>query len=122
MLPVRRMQVFIISVSMYKLLVQFQPMRTLSSHPLLHFFLAMALYPDIQKKAQAEIDAVIGTDRLPEFEDRPSLPFVEALYREVMRRKPVTPLGVAHASIADDVYNGYFIPDNSLFPRKSRSY
>ncbi|KAF7374549.1 O-methylsterigmatocystin oxidoreductase [Mycena sanguinolenta] len=90
-----------------------QPMqveRTPSSHLLLHFFLAMALYPDIQKKAQTEIDTVIGTDRLPEFEDRPSLPFVEALYREVMRWKPVTPLGAPHASTADDVYNGYFIP------------
>ncbi|KAJ6466205.1 cytochrome P450 [Mycena sanguinolenta] len=42
----------------------------------------------VQKKAQAEIDTVIGAGRLPEFEDRPSLPFVEALYREVMRWKP----------------------------------
>ncbi|KAF7374573.1 O-methylsterigmatocystin oxidoreductase [Mycena sanguinolenta] len=74
------------------------------------FFLAMALYPDIQKKAQTEIDTVIGTSRLPEFEDRPSLPFVEALYREVMRWKPVVPLGMAHASTEDDVYDGYFIP------------
>ncbi|KAF7357541.1 O-methylsterigmatocystin oxidoreductase [Mycena sanguinolenta] len=74
------------------------------------FCLAMALYPEIQKKAQTEIDTVIGTDRLPEFEDRPSLPFVEALYREVMRWRPVTPLGVAHASTEDDIYNGYFIP------------
>ncbi|KAF7374578.1 O-methylsterigmatocystin oxidoreductase [Mycena sanguinolenta] len=98
------------------------------------FFLAMALYPDIQKKAQTEIDIVIGTDRLPEFEDRPSLPFVEALYREVMRWKPVAPLGVAHASTADDVYNGYFIPkgttvisniwamtrDESIYPEPER--
>ncbi|KAF7346265.1 O-methylsterigmatocystin oxidoreductase [Mycena sanguinolenta] len=74
------------------------------------FFLAMALYPEIQKKAQTEIDAVIGTLRLPEFEDRPSLPFVEAVYREVMRWRPVLPLGVAHASSEADVYNGYFIP------------
>ncbi|KAJ6466256.1 cytochrome P450 [Mycena sanguinolenta] len=74
------------------------------------FFLAMAPYPEIQKKAQAEIDTVIGPGQLPEFEDRPSLPFVEALYREVMRWKPVTPLGVAHASAEDDVYDGYFIP------------
>ncbi|KAF7346388.1 O-methylsterigmatocystin oxidoreductase [Mycena sanguinolenta] len=74
------------------------------------FFIAMAIHPDAQKKAQAEIDTVIGTHRLPEFEDRASLPYVEALYREVMRWKPVFPLGVAHASSADDVYNTYFIP------------
>ncbi|KAF7374531.1 O-methylsterigmatocystin oxidoreductase [Mycena sanguinolenta] len=78
------------------------------------FFLAMALYPDVQKKAQTEIDTVIGTDRLPEFEDRPSLPFIEAVYRELMRWKPVLPLGVAHASTADDVYDGYFIPKGTV--------
>ncbi|KAJ6466262.1 cytochrome P450 [Mycena sanguinolenta] len=79
------------------------------------FCLAMALYPEVQKKAQTEIDTVIGAGRLPEFEDRPSLPFVEALYRETMRWKPVAPLGIAHASTEDDIYNGYFIPKgNSL--------
>ncbi|KAJ7259499.1 cytochrome P450 [Mycena haematopus] len=78
------------------------------------FFLAMATHPDVQKKAQTEIDTVVGSDRLPEFEDRPALPFVEALYREVMRWKPVTPLGVAHASAADDIYNGYFIPNGNF--------
>jgi len=98
------------------------------------FFLAMAVHPDIQKKAQSEIDTVIGTHRLPEFEDRPSLPFVEALYREVLRWKPVLPLGVAHAASADDMYNGYFIPkgatvisniwamtrDESIYPEPER--
>ncbi|KAF7365142.1 O-methylsterigmatocystin oxidoreductase [Mycena venus] len=74
------------------------------------FFLAMALHPGIQKKAQHEIDTVVGTHRLPKFEDRPLLPFVEALYREVMRWRPVLPLGVSHATSAHDVYNGYFIP------------
>ncbi|KAF7346270.1 Cytochrome p450 [Mycena sanguinolenta] len=74
------------------------------------FFLAMALHPDIQKKAQTEIDTVVGTHRLPEFKDRPSLPYVEALYREVLRWRPVLPLGAAHASSTDDIYNGYFIP------------
>ncbi|KAF7346377.1 O-methylsterigmatocystin oxidoreductase [Mycena sanguinolenta] len=74
------------------------------------FFIAMAVHPDAQKKAQAEIDTVIGTHRLPEFEDRPSLPYVEALYREVMRWRPALPLGVAHASSEDDIYRSYFIP------------
>jgi cytochrome P450 len=70
----------------------------------------MATHPLAQKKAQNELDTVIGTHRLPEFQDRPSLPYVEALYREVMRWKPVLPLGVAHAASEDDVYEGYFIP------------
>ncbi|KAJ7259513.1 cytochrome P450 [Mycena haematopus] len=98
------------------------------------FFFAMATHPEVQKKAQTEIDTVVGTDRLPEFEDRPSLPFVEALYREVTRWKPVAPLGVVHASTADDIYNGYFIPkgatiisniwamtrDESIYPEPER--
>jgi len=98
------------------------------------FFLAMAIHPDIQKKAQNEIDTIIGPHRLPGFEDRPSLPFVEALYREVMRWKPALPLGIAHATTADDVYNGYFIPkgatvisniwamtrDESIYPEPNR--
>ncbi|KAJ6585054.1 cytochrome P450 [Mycena capillaripes] len=69
-----------------------------------------AVHPDVQKKAQIEIDTVIGNHRLPEFEDRPLLPFVEALYREVMRWKPVLPLGVPHATSEDDIYEGYFVP------------
>ena len=45
----------------------------------------MALYPEAQKKAQAEIDAVVGPDRLPNFEDRPSLPYINAVVKESMR-------------------------------------
>lgn len=55
--------------------------------------LAMVLYPEAQKKAQEEIDQVIGTDRLPDYADRRSLPYIEAFYREVMRWHPITPLG-----------------------------
>ncbi|KAJ6508727.1 cytochrome P450 [Mycena sanguinolenta] len=74
------------------------------------FFLAMATHPEVQRKAQTEIDTVVGDHRLPGFEDRSSLPYVEAVYREVLRWRPVLPLGVAHASCADDIYNDYFIP------------
>jgi cytochrome P450 len=56
-------------------------------------FLVMALYPEVQKKAQAEIDAVVGPDRLPEFEDRPSLPYINAVIKELLRWNLVTPLG-----------------------------
>lgn len=60
------------------------------------FFLAMTLFPDVQKKAQAQIDAVIGVDRLPTFADRGSLPYVEAVVKEVLRWHTVTPLGNAY--------------------------
>jgi hypothetical protein len=57
-------------------------------------FLAMTLFPDVQKKAQAEIDAVVGADRLPSFADRESLPYTEALVKEVLRWNVVGPTGV----------------------------
>lgn len=50
-----------------------------------NFFLSMSLYPAAQRKAQDEIDAVIGNDRLPEFSDMDSLPYVKALTEEVWR-------------------------------------
>ncbi|KAJ4465516.1 cytochrome P450 2 Le.CYP2 [Lentinula edodes] len=74
------------------------------------FILAMTLHPEIQRKGQEEIDVVIGKDRLPTFEDRLSLPYVEAIYREVMRLHPPIPSGVIHTSIEDDYYHGYHIP------------
>jgi cytochrome P450 len=57
------------------------------------FFLAMLIYPDVQRKAQAEIDRVIGEDRLPEIDDEPHLPYVQGVVNECLRWLPVTPLG-----------------------------
>ncbi|KAH7908437.1 cytochrome P450 [Hygrophoropsis aurantiaca] len=94
---------------------------------LFNFILAMILYPDVQRRAQREIDSVCGTNRLPVLEDKDSLPFIEAIVRETLRWHPVLPLeeakvtdiqyadywmrlGLAHATTNDDVYQGYFIP------------
>lgn len=74
------------------------------------FFLALLLYPDVQRRAQAEIDQAIGRSRLPAFRDRPDLPYVDAVCKELLRWRLVLPLGVAHATTEDDVYKGYFIP------------
>ena len=57
------------------------------------FMLAMVLYPDEMKRAQAEIDTVVSKDRPPTFEDQPRLPYVNALVKELLRWKPVSPLG-----------------------------
>ncbi|KAG1844668.1 cytochrome P450 [Suillus subalutaceus] len=77
---------------------------------LMAFALAMVSYPDVQRRAQAEINSVIGRDRLPTFEDRTLLPYVESVLRETLRWLPVAPLGVPHAASSDDIYDGYFIP------------
>ncbi|KAJ3515017.1 hypothetical protein NLJ89_g2017 [Agrocybe chaxingu] len=74
------------------------------------FFYTMAISPEVQKKAQAEIDRVVGTHRLPDFIDRVSLPYIEAIYREVMRFAPPLPLGMMHTLAEDDFYGDYFLP------------
>jgi cytochrome P450 len=61
----------------------------------------MLLNQDAQRKAQAELDSVVG-DRLPEFADREQLPYVNAIYKEVLRWHPVAPLGFAHAAAQDN--------------------
>ena len=58
----------------------------------------MTLYPDIQRKAQEEIDKVVGKDRLPTFADRENLPYVDAVINEVLRLNPVAPLGMFHCN------------------------
>lgn len=57
------------------------------------FFLAMVLHPAVQVKAQAELDSVIGSGRLPDYNDRPSMPYINAIVKEVLRWNPVAPLG-----------------------------
>ena len=70
----------------------------------------MAMFPEVQKKAQAELDRVVGPNRLPEFEDIESMPYVRALVLETLRWMPVTPYSIPHAVTEEDTYNGYFIP------------
>lgn len=77
------------------------------------FFLAMTLSPDIQKKAQVEIDSVVGHDRLPSFADRTSLPYIEAICKEILRWNVVLPC-TDHSVTEDDIHDGYNIPKGSL--------
>jgi cytochrome P450 len=73
----------------------------------------MALFPEVQHKAQQELDAVLGSNRLPQFQDRENFPYVDALVKEVLRWHPVVPMSVAHTSTQDDTCEGYFIPKGS---------
>lgn len=88
----------------------------------------MLLHPEIQKKCQAEIDAVCNNERLPDIADRDQFPYLSATMKELMRWQPVSPLGMFHIShlhlefsdilpcpalphrvIKDDVFNGEVI-------------
>ena len=76
----------------------------------------MVLHPNVQQTAQVEIDRVVGTGRLPQFTDRPTLPYVEAVYRELLRWAPPFPLNVPHSPVDDFIYKGYHIPKGRSYP------
>ena len=92
----------------------------------------MVMYPEVQKKAQAELDMIVGKNQLPTFDDKASLPYVEALVKECFRWHTVFPLGSSfktlnvkisinwilsggvHRVDEDNEYNGYFIPKGTV--------
>ena len=65
---------------------------------MMNFVLAMLLYPETMRKAQAELDTVVGRDLAPTFEDKNSLPYVRAIVKEVLRWRAPGPLGTSALS------------------------
>lgn len=65
-------------------------------------------------RVQAELDTVIGSTRLPTFEDRPQLPYLEAVVMEGFRWIPTLPLALPRMTSSDDIYRGYFIPKGTI--------
>ena len=78
------------------------------------FFMAMVCYPEVQRKARAELDAVVGPDRLPDFFDQKSLVYVNAIIKETLRWQNVVPFGGPHLTMKDDELHGFFIPARSM--------
>lgn len=93
----------------------------------------MMLNPGVQRRAQAELDTVVGTSRLPTIEDRPKLPYIDAVVKEALRWNPVVPLGMnscirscilckcpyrfvgfPHVPAQDDVYRNYLFPKGAV--------
>ncbi|EED83484.1 predicted protein, partial [Postia placenta Mad-698-R] len=80
---------------------------------LLTLILTMTLHPEVLRKVQEEIGAVVGAERLPELYDRKQLPYLDCVLLEVYRWNPPIPLGAPHALTQDDIYKGYFLPKGS---------
>ncbi|RPD54282.1 cytochrome P450 [Lentinus tigrinus ALCF2SS1-7] len=78
------------------------------------FLAAMVLFPETQRLAQAELDSVVGADRLPTIHDKAQLPYLSALLVEVFRWQPVVPTGVPHLAMEEDEYKGYRIPAGAV--------
>ena len=78
-----------------------------SASVLASFVQAMVTWPEVQRKAQTEIDSVVGEDRVPDFSDYESLPYVASVIKEAHRWRPVAPLSVPHA-ISQGKWSRYF--------------
>ncbi|ESK89478.1 cytochrome p450 [Moniliophthora roreri MCA 2997] len=76
--------------------------------------LAMITFPEVQRKAQEELDRVVGRTRIPTLNDMENLPYMRALVKEALRWRPAPPMGVFHMSLEDDIYEGYHISKGSL--------
>ncbi|KDQ30525.1 hypothetical protein PLEOSDRAFT_1101514 [Pleurotus ostreatus PC15] len=95
---------------------------TETSASFLHsFIMAMTCHPEVQSKAQAEIDEVLGNDQLPVSEDYGNLPYLNALIKEASefcfplhRFRPIIPVGVPHVASRETHYNGFVIPQGSV--------
>jgi len=74
----------------------------------------MIIFPDVQKKAQAELDEVVGRGQLPTFADYENLPYIRALVMETLRWRPVDPQGIPRRVVRDDTYGGYHIPKGAI--------
>jgi tyrosine N-monooxygenase len=69
--------------------------------------------PEVMAKAVAEIDAVVGKDRLVQESDIPRLNYVKACVREAFRLHPVAPFNIPHVALADTTVAGYHVPKGS---------
>ncbi len=70
----------------------------------------MVVFPGVLKKAQEEIDRVVGAERMPTMDDEPKMQYIRGCVKESMRWMPTNILGVPHSVIKDDEYLGYKIP------------
>ncbi|KAI0028092.1 cytochrome P450 [Vararia minispora EC-137] len=75
--------------------------------------MAALLFPEAAKKAQAELDHVVGRGRLPTFADQSSLPYLGAWIKEVQRWQPIAPLAIPHATCREDDFDVFRIPKGS---------
>ena len=71
----------------------------------------MILFPEVPRKAQEEMDRIVGSERLPTMDNEPKLQYIRGCVKESLRWIPATILGaVLHAVTQDDAYMGYLIP------------
>ncbi|KAJ7312979.1 cytochrome P450 [Mycena albidolilacea] len=75
--------------------------------------LALIAYPETQRKAQEEVDRVVGEHRMPTLNDLEEMPYIRAMILETHRFRPVAPLMVPHCTLTAEEYNGFIIPQGT---------
>ena len=71
-------------------------------------------HPEVARRAQEELDRVVGGERMPWFGDEERLPYLRAVIKETMRTTPPNKIGIHHATSEDDWYEGMFVPKGSV--------
>ncbi|XP_004627780.1 cytochrome P450 1B1 [Octodon degus] len=84
------------------------------STALLWLLILFTRYPDVQARVQAELDQVVGRDRLPCMSDQPNLPYVMAFLYETMRFSSFVPVTIPHTTTDNTFVLGYYIPKNTV--------
>ncbi|XP_071546777.1 cytochrome P450 2L1-like [Panulirus ornatus] len=85
-----------------------------TTNTLTWLFYFLATYPEVQRKLQAEVDRVLPRGTLATLEDRPRLPYTEAVIHEVHRKASVTSMGVQHAAVQETLLGDYLIPKGAV--------
>ncbi|KIK69489.1 hypothetical protein GYMLUDRAFT_35558 [Collybiopsis luxurians FD-317 M1] len=75
--------------------------------------LLLVAFPEAQRKAQEEVDRIVGDQRIPSLDDVARLPYIQAVVKETHRMRPVAPLAVPHSNREAEQYRGYLIPEGS---------
>ena len=76
--------------------------------------LYMVRYPEVQARVQQELAREVGEDRSPAMEDRPRLPYTEAVIMEVQRHANIVPLGIRHMTEVELEVRGHLLPAGTV--------
>ncbi|CAL4946514.1 unnamed protein product [Urochloa decumbens] len=71
-------------------------------------------HPHVLKKAQEEIDSIVGSDRLVNKNDLPHLPYLHCVINETLRLYPAAPMLLPHEASTDCKIHGYDVPAGSM--------